>query len=237
MKLKKGVSLALTIGATGALLMGCNFLGSPDLTEDDVVPFIQDAMGNFNDTEDVGFIVKGEENGATYEGKFDGENMYIKGSNNGSEYEMYLVDGDMYLYSDSGMGEGGQWTKFPSTDDASSELTEITEEFGNVDMTEEEIKTKYEYEGKVDCPDDIGGTCYKFETSDGTVYFDAKDKKIVKAESDAYEVTFVYDGSIKIELPEEAKNAQGIEDSFDDMLDDVEMDEFEGWDEVDPEEM
>jgi len=209
---KLGVILAGSV-----VLFGCNAsnipgLGAKDLSESDVLPFIKEAFEQMD--ENVGYTMTGKEDGEEFTVKYDGKNMSMIGVSGGEEIEMYVVDDDTYMYMD--MAELGDpvWVKYPNEDDSDDFITDFSEEFSDEDFSDDDIKDEFKYIEKVDCPDSIGGTCYKFEMDGSTAYFEAKSKKLVKVDDDEMTIIFDYDNKVKITLPSDAKDAKTFEELF-----------------------
>jgi len=217
MKISKTLaSVLLTL-----LISGCTLIPNsiPDLEADEVVDFINAAYENYS--QQTQYVINGKLEGDDFYAEFDGSDYHIQGKYEGEDIDAYLIGADTYVYAKIlEISEDAQWIKFGEGSEAPNpfveELSLDEEWFDEENATDDEIKDMFEYTGKESCPDSDNDTCYKFDVTiedldEAKAYFDAKEKRIVQAtgKDGDYEATyrFVYDNTIEVNLPAEAKDA------------------------------
>jgi hypothetical protein len=188
------------------------------LSESEQKAFFENSSDVFAER-DRSYSMKGSSSSGDYEIAFDVNTKITKYSGTltgDTDSEFYITPDKTYYKME------GQWFYMDSgADDSDSGLNAISPE--SMGISSETYSDLTGYKGIAECPGTTKGNCHKFELNDSTLYtgemyFLANGDLVYFTTSytDGSEVQtadFVYD-SVKVELPEDAKNAK----SFDDFL-------------------
>lgn len=231
MKLKV---LNITLLSLVFMLSGCQLFSSEGLSDSEVNDFIRRAVDNLE--ANTGYVMEGDLTDQTFVAEFDGENNHIEGTFDGEESEIYTFGGDTYIYgSIPQLGTEPMWVKFsggeetPISEDVEVESDKI---FTDEKLTDEFLNENFKYLGLKDCPEGISGQCHVFEiTEDGstsTAFFTTSDERLIQIQSESTSegiltITFDYDSTIDIQLPDEAAEAVDYEEIFEQFIQNFEI--------------